>query len=112
MVVRVAEVAGCPERDDPPVLVGQIETARTDPLPDLLAPLDVCFVGSTDLAVDLGLPEDPAVLRAAVDRVRGAARSAAVRCTTSTSRPMRSRLASEGTSSSSLSWASVPGRGE
>ncbi|MCX5253382.1 aldolase/citrate lyase family protein [Streptomyces canus] len=66
------------ERDDPPVLVGQIETARTDPLPDLLAPLDVCFVGSTDLAVDLGLPEDPAVLRAAVDRVRGAARSAAV----------------------------------
>ncbi|WP_371572974.1 HpcH/HpaI aldolase/citrate lyase family protein [Streptomyces sp. NBC_01314] len=66
------------EQDDPPVLVGQIETARTDPLPDLLAPLDVCFVGSTDLAVDLGLPADPAVLRAAVDRVREAARSAAV----------------------------------
>ncbi|MEU9326844.1 aldolase/citrate lyase family protein [Streptomyces canus] len=66
------------ERDDPPVLVGQIETARTDPLPDLLAPLDVCFVGSTDLAVDLGLPADPAVLRAAVGRVREAARSAAV----------------------------------
>ena len=66
------------ERDDPPVLVGQIETARTDPLPDLLAPVDVCFVGSTDLAVDLGLPADPAVLRAAVDRVREAARSAAV----------------------------------
>jgi 4-hydroxy-2-oxoheptanedioate aldolase len=66
------------ERDDPPVLVGQIETARTDPLPDLLAPLDVCFVGSTDLAVDLGLPADPAVLRAAVDRVREAARSTGV----------------------------------
>ncbi|MFJ5304254.1 aldolase/citrate lyase family protein [Streptomyces sp. NPDC088350] len=66
------------EQDDPPVLVGQIETARTDPLPELLAPLDVCFVGSTDLAVDLGLPADAAVLRAAVDRVRGAARSAAV----------------------------------
>ena len=66
------------EQDDPPVLVGQIETARTDPLPDLLAALDVCFVGSTDLAVDLGLPADPAVLRAAVDRVRDAARSAAV----------------------------------
>ncbi|MFI6436857.1 HpcH/HpaI aldolase/citrate lyase family protein [Streptomyces sp. NPDC050759] len=66
------------ERDDPPVLVGQIETARTDPLPDLLAPLDVCFVGSTDLAVDLGLPTNPAVLRAAVDRVREAAHVAAV----------------------------------
>lgn len=65
------------ERDDPPVLVGQIETARTDPLPELVAALDVCFVGSTDLAVDLGLP-DPAVLRAAVDRVRDAARSTAV----------------------------------
>jgi 4-hydroxy-2-oxoheptanedioate aldolase len=75
--VPLAAVLGA-ERDDPPVLVGQIETARTDPLPDLLAPLDVCFVGSTDLAVDLGLPADPAVLRAAVDRVRGAARSAAV----------------------------------
>ncbi|WP_324788985.1 aldolase/citrate lyase family protein [Streptomyces sp. H51] len=66
------------ERDDPPVLVGQIETARTDPLPELVAALDVCFVGSTDLAVDLGLPADPAVLRAAVDRVRAAARSAGV----------------------------------
>ncbi|MCM2393513.1 HpcH/HpaI aldolase family protein [Streptomyces albipurpureus] len=66
------------EQDDPPVLVGQIETAGTDPLPDLVAALDVCFVGSTDLAVDLGLPADPAVLRAAVSRVSGAARSAAV----------------------------------
>jgi 4-hydroxy-2-oxoheptanedioate aldolase len=54
------------EQDDPPVLIGQIETARTDPLPDLAA------------ALDLGLPADPAVLRAAVDRVRGAARSTAV----------------------------------
>ncbi|MFV5994711.1 HpcH/HpaI aldolase family protein [Streptomyces sp. NPDC056231] len=66
------------EQDDPPVLVGQIETARTDPLPELVAALDVCFVGSTDLAVDLGLPTDPAVLRAAVNRVNGAARSAGV----------------------------------
>jgi 4-hydroxy-2-oxoheptanedioate aldolase len=66
------------EADDPPVLVGQIETARTDPLPELIAALDVCFVGSTDLAVDLGLPADPAVLRAAVDRVRAAAGTAGV----------------------------------
>ncbi|MFJ8494909.1 aldolase/citrate lyase family protein [Streptomyces sp. NPDC094038] len=66
------------EQDDPPVLVGQIETARTDPLPELVAALDVCFVGSTDLAVDLGLPADPAVLTAAVDRVRAAARSVRV----------------------------------
>ncbi|MFJ7417623.1 HpcH/HpaI aldolase/citrate lyase family protein [Streptomyces uncialis] len=75
-----APLAGflCAERDDPPVLVGQIETARTDPLPELVAALDVCFVGSTDLAVDLGLPTDPAVLRDAVDRVGEAARTASV----------------------------------
>ncbi|MFF2850050.1 HpcH/HpaI aldolase/citrate lyase family protein [Streptomyces sp. NPDC058001] len=66
------------ERADPPVLVGQIETALTDPLTTLVAALDVCFVGSTDLAVDLGLPADPAVLRAAVDRVGDAARRAGV----------------------------------
>ncbi|MFE2043900.1 HpcH/HpaI aldolase/citrate lyase family protein [Streptomyces sp. NPDC059477] len=66
------------ELADPPVLVGQIETARTDPLPELLAPLDVCFVGSTDLAVDLGLRAGPAVLREAVDRVADAARRAGV----------------------------------
>ncbi|MEU9337750.1 aldolase/citrate lyase family protein [Streptomyces sp. NPDC048290] len=66
------------ERADPPLLVGQIETARTEPLERLLAPLDVAFVGSTDLAVDLGLPTDPAVLRDAVDGVRDAARQAGV----------------------------------
>ncbi|MEU5397929.1 aldolase/citrate lyase family protein [Streptomyces sp. NPDC005963] len=66
------------EQDDPPLLVGQIETARTDPLPELIAALDVCFIGSTDLAVDLGLPVDPAVLSAAVERVGDAARSAGV----------------------------------
>ncbi|MCP9213229.1 HpcH/HpaI aldolase family protein [Streptomyces sp. NEAU-Y11] len=66
------------EQDDPPVLVGQIETARTDPLRDLVAALDVCFVGSTDLAVDLGLPTDRTELRVVVDRVSDAARSATV----------------------------------
>ncbi|MDQ1050926.1 hypothetical protein [Streptomyces sp. V4I2] len=69
---RAARVGAVPlasvlraEQDDPPVLGGQIETAGTDSLPDLLAPLDVCFVGSTDLAADLGLLADPAVLRSA-----------------------------------------------
>src|SRR4051794_24978539 len=46
------------EAADPPVLVGQIETADTDPVPELIAPLDVCFVGTTDLSVDLG-PDGP-----------------------------------------------------
>jgi 4-hydroxy-2-oxoheptanedioate aldolase len=44
------------ERRDPPLLVGQIETVTTqDPLPDLLDGLDVAFVGTTDLSVDIGL---------------------------------------------------------
>ncbi len=43
------------EQADPPLLVGQIETAVSAPLTDVLAGLDVCFVGPTDLAVDLRL---------------------------------------------------------
>lgn len=44
-------------RAAPPLLVGQIETASTDdPLEDILAAgLDVAFIGTTDLTVDLGL---------------------------------------------------------
>lgn len=47
-----------------PLVVVQIETAETDdPVPDLVAGTDVAFVGTTDLAVDLGVPDpdDPAV---------------------------------------------------
>lgn len=41
----------------PPLVVGQIETAVVDdPLEDILEPLDVAFIGTTDLSVDLGLP--------------------------------------------------------
>lgn len=47
------------EAADPPVLVGQIETAETEPVRELIAPLDACFVGTTDLSVDLG-PDAPA----------------------------------------------------
>ncbi|WP_433228255.1 HpcH/HpaI aldolase family protein [Micromonospora sp. CA-248260] len=44
------------EAEHPPVLVAQIETATTDdPLPALLTGVDVGFVGTTDLAVSLGL---------------------------------------------------------
>lgn len=40
-----------------PLLVGQIETATTvDPLSDVLPGLDVAFIGTTDLSVDLGRP--------------------------------------------------------
>jgi 4-hydroxy-2-oxoheptanedioate aldolase len=40
-----------------PLLVGQIETATTDdPLAEVLAGLDVAFIGTTDLSVDLGRP--------------------------------------------------------
>lgn len=61
------------DHQDPPVLVGQVETAQTDPLEELLAGLDVAFVGTTDLAVDLGAEAGPEALRAAVEAVRDAA---------------------------------------
>jgi len=61
----------------PPLVVGQIETATTeDPLEQVLAHLDVAFVGTTDLSVDLGVPgllESPGV----VGRVEEIARAAA-----------------------------------
>jgi 4-hydroxy-2-oxoheptanedioate aldolase len=54
------------EADEPPILIGQIETASTDPLDRLLTGLDVCFVGTTDLSVDLGdAPVSDAVARIA-----------------------------------------------
>lgn len=66
---------------DGPLLVGQIETATTaDPLPELLRGLDVGFIGTTDLSVDLGRPgqlDDPRV-RARVDEIAKAAASAGV----------------------------------
>lgn|GEM_PF-228241 len=44
-------------RQNPPLVVGQIETATTDdPLEDIVARLDVAFIGTTDLSVDLGFP--------------------------------------------------------
>ena len=64
-----------------PVLVGQIETARTDDGLDVLAHgLDGLFIGTTDLSVDLGKPgmfEDPAV-RARVEEIARAAKSAGI----------------------------------
>ncbi|HLI16619.1 MAG TPA: aldolase/citrate lyase family protein [Acidimicrobiales bacterium] len=60
------------QRKDPPLLIGQIETATTDdPLGDIVAGLDVAFVGTTDLSVDLGEP-------GAVDHPRVAARIAEI----------------------------------
>jgi 4-hydroxy-2-oxoheptanedioate aldolase len=64
-----------------PLLVGQIETATTvDPLADLLPGLDVAFIGTTDLSVDLGKPgllEDERV-RARVAEIASAAERASV----------------------------------
>jgi 4-hydroxy-2-oxoheptanedioate aldolase len=63
------------------LLVGQIETATTsDPLPELLHGLDVAFIGTTDLTVDLSRPgalDDPKV-RARVDEIADAADKASV----------------------------------
>lgn len=82
---RVAEM-GAPglsgylaiESGDPPLLVGQIETAQTDPLGELLPGLDVCFIGTTDLSVDLGVGPGHPDLRAAVAAVGAAARESGV----------------------------------
>ncbi|GAA2880815.1 hypothetical protein GCM10010517_43510 [Streptosporangium fragile] len=66
------------EAADPPLLVGQIETAVTaDPTAELLAGLDVAFVGTTDLAVSMGLPGREALL-ARVGEIVGTALSAGV----------------------------------
>ncbi|GAA2998507.1 HpcH/HpaI aldolase family protein [Streptosporangium longisporum] len=66
------------EAQDPPLLVGQIETAVTlDPVQELVGGLDVAFVGTTDLAVGMGLP-GPEALRAKVEEIVGAALSAGV----------------------------------
>ena len=64
-----------------PLLVGQIETATTiDPLTDLLPGLDVAFIGTTDLSVDLGRPGllDDERVRARMTEVAAAAERAAV----------------------------------
>jgi 4-hydroxy-2-oxoheptanedioate aldolase len=66
------------EAADPPLLVGQIETAGTEPLGELLPGLDVCFVGGTDLSVDLGVAAGDRRLREAVDAIRAASRRAGV----------------------------------
>jgi len=69
------------EERTPPLLVGQIETAATrDPLPGLIRGLDVAFVGTTDLAVALGLAgaADRSPLAARVAEIAAAARTAGV----------------------------------
>ncbi|HVA73998.1 MAG TPA: aldolase/citrate lyase family protein [Acidimicrobiales bacterium] len=63
---------------DGPLVVVQIETAKTDdPLSTILAGTDVAFAGTTDLAVDLGVrgPDDPAVDEV-VGRIAGAVAAA------------------------------------
>ena len=61
-----------------PLVVAQIETADTDdPLEELMAAEpDVAFIGTTDLAVDLGL--DAARVRARVEEIADAAAAAGV----------------------------------
>jgi 4-hydroxy-2-oxoheptanedioate aldolase len=62
------------EADAPPLLVGQLETAIDEPWPQLLAGLDVAFVGTTDLAVSVGQSR----LAAAIESVREGAAAAGV----------------------------------
>lgn len=66
------------EQSAPPILVGQIESTTREPLADIAKELDVLFVGTTDLAVSLGLNSDPEKLAAAVADISRAAASAGV----------------------------------
>lgn len=68
----------CAESENPPLAVVQVETAETDdPLEAILAARpDVVFVGTTDLAVDLGL--DDSRLKARVAEIAAAAATASV----------------------------------
>jgi 2-keto-3-deoxy-L-rhamnonate aldolase RhmA len=67
------------ERAAPPILVGQIESRTADPLEQVVAGLDVAFVGTTDLTVALGLdPADADGIRAQVDAVAADAAAAGV----------------------------------
>lgn len=68
------------EARDPPLIVGQIESAETDDTLEMIANagLDVLFVGTTDLSVDLGSVGDldSAPMRARIASVSAAAHGA------------------------------------
>jgi 4-hydroxy-2-oxoheptanedioate aldolase len=66
------------QRAERPLLVAQIETGQTDDPLDAIAGAgpDVIFIGTTDLAVDLGLDDERVGAR--VDEIVAAARSAGV----------------------------------
>jgi 4-hydroxy-2-oxoheptanedioate aldolase len=66
------------EAADPPLLVGQIETAAQEPLEDVLEGLDACFVGTTDLAVSLGTDAGSERAEAAVASIAAVARKAGI----------------------------------
>jgi 2-keto-3-deoxy-L-rhamnonate aldolase RhmA len=66
---------------DFPLLVGQIETAKTDDgLDDILRGLDCAFIGTTDLSVDMGRPGklDDERVKARVAEIAAAASRASV----------------------------------
>jgi 4-hydroxy-2-oxoheptanedioate aldolase len=71
------------EADDPPLVIGQIETAATDDELETItsAGLDVVFVGTTDLSVDLGTPGtfESTPMRSRLDAIASAARATNVR---------------------------------
>ena len=66
------------QRAERPVLVAQIETARTDDPLDVIAEArpDVIFIGTTDLAVDLELDDER--VRARIEEIADAATRASV----------------------------------
>jgi 4-hydroxy-2-oxoheptanedioate aldolase len=66
------------ERLDPPLLVGQIESATDDPIEQVVAGLDLAFIGTTDLSVACGLSAADGSLASAVAEIAAQAASAGV----------------------------------
>jgi 4-hydroxy-2-oxoheptanedioate aldolase len=63
------------EADERSVAVGMLETKEMgEPIEDILRPLDVAFIGPSDLAIEFGLPSSHPEVKARVKKIEDAAR--------------------------------------
>jgi len=94
--IPVTEYLSASNRDT--LRIGQLETARyLDPLEDIIAALDLAFIGVMDLSVDLGCPGQTGApeVRAQIQRIEAAAKSAGTPLGTFAANPQDARAALE-----------------